>query len=179
MQRENRSRPLGTVEVFRRQREANRRLVILGVLCLLVPPIGLLCLWRSGYVSSLLKGIYSLATLLVMTLVLTLLRSGGEAPGVSPTPYVPTLVGYSAVAPAVTAAPVQSQTTITYDEPEDEGVVVVPPAATVYAADGIDGYYHAAPDSDGRETGRALTLSEAQAEGLTPCPDCYPDSDSQ
>lgn len=175
MQKDNRRRTLGTIEALRRQKEAYRRLITLGILCLLVPPLGLLFLWRSRYISGALKSAYSLVTLLVMTLVLTLLRSGGESSGISPTPVVPTLVGYHAVTGTTTVSlPQVSRQTITYEQPGEEGVVVTPLAAYVYAADGIDRFYHASANSHDRENGRALTLAEAQAEGLAPCPVCYP-----
>lgn len=177
MQTDHNTPRRGTLDVLaglRLQREAGKRLAILGALCLLVPPLGLICVWRSRHARTPVRLVFSLLSLLMMVLVCSLIRPGEGVQGVQPAPVRPDRVGYVAAAPQPTAAPGDFSVTYSSDTPEDANGSLE--TVYVYAADGIDSYYHATADAEDMVNLRQLTYAQALREGLTPCPNCYPSS---
>ena len=92
--------------------------------------------------------------------------------GVQPTPVRATQVGYLAAAPQATVQPSDFNVNYSSDTPEDANGSLE--TAYVYAADGVDSYYHATADAENMVNLRQLTVAQALREGLTPCPNCYP-----
>lgn len=175
MQTERNPHRRGTLEMLsglRVQREAGKRLAILAGLCLIVPPVGLICLWRSRHTSAPVRLALSALSLLMMVLVMSLLRPSEQVQGVLPTPARATQVGYLAAVPQATQQPSDFTVSYSSDTPEDANGSLQ--TVFVYAADGIDTYYHATADADNMVNLRQLTYAQAVREGLTPCPNCYP-----
>lgn len=178
MQTERTHSKRGTLDILaglRVQREAGKRLAILAVLCLLLPPVGLICLWRSRHTNMPVRLGLSLASVLMMVLVMSLVRPHAGVEGVVPTPVRAERVGYLAAVPEATAQP-QDYNVTYYSTDTTEGTDVSLETAYVYAADGIDSYYHATADAENMVNLRQLTYAQALREGLTPCPNCYPAS---
>lgn len=179
MQTEHIHSKRGTLDILaglRMQREAGKRLAILAVLCLLLPPVGLICLWRSRHTRTPVRLALSLEALLMMVLVLSLVRPHAGVSGVTPTPVRADRVGYLAAVPQQTAQPDDFNVTYYSSETPDDANVSLE-TAYVYAADGIDSYYHATADAENMVNLRQLTYAQALREGLTPCPNCYPASE--
>lgn len=154
-------------------------LILLGALCIILPPIGVLFTWRAKKMELTLRGIFSAAALASCTLIFFLLmRPGSTAPDIRPTPATPQTVGYNA-APVVPATQVPAQ---------PEAVVPAAPGATdapviqesgeltddtiVYAVTNNAASYHLFEICDQQENRRALTLRDALNEGLKPCEKC-------
>lgn len=175
MQTERNPHKGGTLEMLsglRTQREAGKRLAILAGLCLILPPVGLVCLWRSRHTGTPVRLALSALSLLMMVLMLSLIRPREQVTGVQPTPVRATQVGYLAAVPEATAQPSDFTVDYSSDTPEDANGSLE--TAYVYAADGIDSYYHATADAENMVNLRQLTVAQALREGLTPCPNCYP-----
>lgn len=179
MQTEHIHSKRGTLDILaglRLQREAGKRLAILAVLCLLLPLVGLICLWRSRHTRTPVRLALSLEALLMMVLVLSLVRPHAGVSGVTPTPVRADRVGYLAAVPQQAAQPDDFNVTYYSSETPDDANVSLE-TAYVYAADGIDSYYHATADAENMVNLRQLTYAQALREGLTPCPNCYPASE--
>ena len=175
MQTERNPHKGGTLEMLsglRTQREAGKRLAILAGLCLILPPVGLVCLLRSRHTGMPVRLALSTMSLLMMVLMLSLIRPREQVTGVQPTPVRATQVGYLAAAPQATVQPSDFNVNYSSDTPEDANGSLE--TAYVYAADVVDSYYHATADAENMVNLRQLTVAQALREGLTPCPNCYP-----
>ena len=180
----------------RASQERNQRLekrlslVLFGALCLFVPPIGLIALWRSGKIGTPSRFLFSAAALASMTFIFSMtVRAGSGTAGILPVPQTPRQVGYNSavVMPAATTVPVVIDTgaengglTISYAPNdsgfgEDGGELPIEPVVQipiVYAVTNNATYYHYQQMCDMQNNSRALTLVEAVAEGLLPCEKC-------
>ena len=175
MQTQNNAHRRGTLDMLsglRVQREAGKRLAILAGLCLILPPVGLVCLWRSRHTGTPVRVALSVMSLLMMVLTMSLIRPREQTQGILPTPVRAAQVGYLAVVPQTTAQPSDFTVNYSSETPEDANGNLE--TAYVYAADGIDSYYHATADAENMVNLRQLTVAQALREGLTPCPNCYP-----
>ena len=71
MQTQNNAHRRGTLDMLsglRVQREAGKRLAILAGLCLVLPPVGLVCLWRSRHTGTPVRVALSVMSLLMVVL---------------------------------------------------------------------------------------------------------------
>ena len=165
MQTERNPHKGGTLEMLsglRTQREAGKRLAILAGLCLILPPVGLVCLWRSRHTGMPVRLALSTMSLLMMVLMLSLIRPREQVTGVQPTPVRATQVGYLAAAPQATVQPSDFNVNYSSDTPEDAN-------GSLETA-----YVYATADAENMVNLRQLTVAQALREGLTPCPNCYP-----
>ena len=166
------------------KRNDNRStLILLGVLCIIVPPVGILLTWRAQNLEIPVRGIFSAAGLAATTLLFFLLMKPTAAvSSVSPVPATPQLIGYGAAAteePApVVPAPVQPAAAVPAAPSGTDA-----PAATqelgeltddtvVYAVTNNASSYHLYQICDSQENHRGMMLWEALAEGLEPCEKC-------
>lgn len=171
----------GSAASFRRK-DNQSTLVVLILLCLLVPPLGILMTWRARHVAMPVRLGLSAGGMLCTTLIFFfLMRPTDTESLIRPIPATPQLVGYGAVQePLPTAAGVPAQ-------PGD--VVPAAPQATenptayqeggeltddtiVYAVTNNATSYHLYELCDLQENRRPLTLREALNEGLSPCEKC-------
>ncbi len=159
--------------------------VIAMIFCVILPPVGLIMLWRMGMFKPAGRLLFSGVAFVSMIVMFSLLR-GGAAPlpsTVAPVPNIPPLRTVSPskvqyVDKVITEAK-ETPTPVPYGE-EVEYAVYVTPAPTedvgsmiVYAV--FDGakFYHA-DSMCGQTNRRTLTVAEATAEGLSPCSRCNP-----
>lgn len=165
-------------------KRADNRLtfIILAVLCLLLPPVGILLTWRAQNINLRTRAGFSAAGFLATILIFFLLMKPSAAvSSITPVPATPETVGYGASA-VVTAPPAQAPA-----QPADAAPAAPsatePPSATqepgamnddtvVYAVTNNASSYHLYPICDTQENRRALTLREALNEGLQPCEKC-------
>jgi len=161
------------------------------VLCLLVPPLGLMMLWRKGVFK--FRGrvlLTALATVEMMLLAVWMTPPTAQET-ILPIPGVPSRVTPAPESSVLTA--LSNMDEILRQEQEANGVSATqgPSAAElleqeesqrqeimstiVYCVyDNAVRYYHAAPVCGNQSNRRALTVQEAMSEGLGACPDCNP-----
>lgn len=159
-------------------------LILLGVLCLLIPPVGVLLVWRAEHVDVPVRAVFSAAGLAATTLIFFLLmRPSSAVSTISPTPATPQLIGYGAAATeipvaatavpaqgAAPAAPAQSSATDMPQATQEPGALT--DDTIVYAVTNNASSYHLYQICGTQENHRALTLREALNEGLAPCENC-------
>jgi len=169
---------------------------VMAALSVLVPPAGLLAVWRSRRLIAPVRIGLSMVALMSMTLIFWLwMRSGRADVGIRPVPVVPEYAGYDPMAVVATAAPVEvynsvpeteSVFTVTYgdgtvDDLNGGGSLPIDPASyvtIVYAVTNNATKYHSLPVCDYQTNSRILTLDEAIAEGLQPCEKCVLNPDA-
>lgn len=159
--------------------------VIAMILCVVLPPVGLVMLWRMGMFKPAGRLLFSTVALISLVVMFSLLRSGATPmpSTIAPVPNIPALRTVSPskvkyVDKVITEAK-ETPTPVPYDE-EIEYAVYVTPAPTqdvgsimVYAVFDKPVYYHA-DSMCGQTNRRTLTVAEAVSEGLLPCGRCNP-----
>ena len=172
--------------------EGKRRTALKIALCLLLPPIGLLWIWRTR--SFALRGRVLVSALSCAALLLFCLPlfKPSSVPTVLPQPAAPVAATRAPQEDTVTAlsnieellmqqeaaeaaalgdgetAPAQPQLT-------DEQIY----NTTVYSVFTNAVNYHTGPTCEGQQNGRTLTVRQAIEDfGLTPCPNCNPPAPS-
>lgn len=157
-------------------------LIILAVLCLLLPPVGILLAWRAQHVDLRVRAGFSAAGFAATTLIFFLLMKPSAAvSSITPVPATPKTVGYGTAA-MVTEPPVQAPAQPADAAPAVPSATETPAASqepgalnddtVVYAVTNNASSYHLYPICDTQENRRALTLREALNEGLQPCEKC-------
>ena len=162
-----------------------RPVLLLGILCLLLPPVGLVMLWRARRLTINIRAIFSGIAFASMTLIFFLLMQPAEIPSdIRPMPATPAITGYGSasqnpsffeegsIAPAqpdavpapVGGTPAQPTIAQVSDQLTNESIV--------FAVTNNASSYHLYEICDFQENRRALTLSQALSEGLTPCEKC-------
>ena len=182
---------LETNRVQEARRDRQTATGLMALLSVLVPPAGLLAVWRSKRITAPVRIALSMVALVSMTFILWVwLRSGQTSTGILPTPIVPRYAGYNAAAAVATPEPVvvydtlpvetESVFTVTYGdgtvENLNEGTTMpVDPASyvtIVYAVTNNATKYHSQQVCDYVTNARVPTLDDAIAEGLQPCEKC-------
>lgn len=167
-------------------RENARRTLIIYLLCAVLPPLGLLILWRSRHSTNAMRAAASLLAVCVMTLLLLLCMDSAPDSGVRPTPVTPSGIGYgsvalpssaAAVAPAPVEAVAPAEGSVSVSQ-EDVSVPVETDAPVeggqfVYTVSNNPSVYHASEVCDGQVNRRQIALETAINEGLTPCSKCF------
>ena len=164
-------------------RASRKRTALKIALCLLLPPVGLLWIWRTGSFAlrgRILTSVLACASLCLMCLPLF---QPGNAPTTLPQPVAPV---------AATRAPEDDTTTalenieelLAQQEAEASGQTqeTQQPQLTdeqiyntiVYSVFNNAENYHTGPTCEGQENGRRLTVRQALDLSLTPCPNCNP-----
>ncbi len=172
-------------------------LLLIAALCVLLPPLGLIILWRSSRIAQPMRLLMSLAATASMTLIFSLSMANGVPAdyGIRPIPVVPTTAGYgassdaalqtsagyedSSVAPAQPDGSVPAQPDgqaeagidLFADPISDEGGEL-DTETTVFAVTNNATSYHLYEICDTQTNNRVLTLQQALDEGLTPCEKC-------
>ena len=162
-----------------------KRTALKVALCLLLPPVGLLWIWRTR--SFALRGrilTSALACASLCLMCLPLFQPAG-APTVLPQPVAPV---------AATRAPKEDTATalgnieelLAQQEAGDTQTAPAQPQLTdeqiyntiVYSVFNNAENYHVGPTCEGQENGRRLTVRQALDLSLTPCPICNPPAPS-
>ena len=142
--------------------EDNRKPVLMmGALCLLLPPVGALLIWRSKRGNTVMRLSFSALAVASMTLIFSLTMMGQRAASRvdRPVPVTPVQAGYGAyVAPA---APGQSQSAVgggsAAPAPPSGGATVQTVSQDEADLLGVGGQENTGEDV-GEDTGEAMTL---------------------
>ncbi len=196
--RNNRARPAQAPKVAagrsRYAPEVNDRqsVLLLTALCVLLPPVGVALLWHAKKITLPIRAGLSGAGFLSMLLIFFLImRPGSQTQEILPSASIPQYVGYGQVAAVQEpVAPVQPVQPIQSEVPAMPDAAPAIPQETAPAATGTPGgltentvvfavtnnasNYHLNQICDTQTNNRALTVSEALNEGLTPCEKCIP-----
>lgn len=169
------------------EEDAQQPAIVFGILCLLLPPIGMLCAWRSRRMTFPLRLILSGVGFVSMTLIFFLLMRPSEAvSAIRPTPVIPQTAGYGAMSaqdyiaygqypsdqPVIPAQPDAVMPSTSYSEPLIQDSGTLNEYSTVYAVTNNASSYHLYEICDFQQNNRALTLRDALNEGLQPCSKC-------
>ena len=171
------------------RRKASGRGVFAIVLTLLIPPLGLMFLWRNGVYRTRGRMLLTFLATVEMAVILVLLR-----PRAAVRPVAPAVVPAELYTPAppsdVKTALSNMNDLLQLEQSESDGggqqvirisqeeqqaaqeEVLNTVVYTVPSSKAL--YYHATPDCNGQNNSRVMTVREATAAGLGPCPDCDP-----
>ena len=169
-----------------RSRRSNRALGGL-LLTLLLPPVGIVYLWRKGVFRTRGRVLVSALATAEMLLIATLLIPASTLQSEDPLPvnaerYTPApdseaLNALSNMDELLRAqqGPVAGSTVAPIDQEAERAAQQEVLATVVYAVyDSGARYYHSQTVCGNQSNLRSLTVQEALAEGLGPCPDCNP-----
>ena len=161
-------------------------LIVLAALCLFVPPVGILLVWRAQHMDIPTRAIFSAAGFAATTLIFFLLmRPSAVVSNIVPTPATPQMIGYGAaateapapvvpVAPAPGTAPAAPSAPSAPETPDtalqESGELT--DDTIVYAVTNNASSYHLSQICGAQENHRSLTLRDALNEGLAPCQQC-------
>ncbi len=179
----------------RRQRLRISRGGFAAILCLLIPPIGILLLWRMGMFKIRGRVLITALSTLLMSGVILLLLPGSTLQTESPLPGVPSRATPAPEGEVKTALSnieellyqkqleevidsggseadlLSDQEALAREKAEQEAIL----NTIVYAYNGSGArYYHANVVCGNQSNGRKLTVAQAMEEHLGPCPDCNP-----
>ena len=173
------------------KRDARPPRALVGILLsLLLPPLGLVYLWRLGVFRVRGRMLITAIATAEMMAVAILLTPRATPETISPVPGEPARVTAAPQGEALTAlsnieqilraqetvAPEATASTSIVDQldasnPENAAIL----KTVVYAVYGSGAeYYHAGPVCGDQQNNRQLTVAEAMAELLGACPDCNP-----
>lgn len=168
------------------EEDAQKPALIFGTLCLLLPPVGIVCAWRSRRMTFPLRLILSGVGFAAMTLIFFLMMRPAEVVStIRPTPVVPMTAGYGTMSaneytaaqqnvsdqPFIPAQPDAVSPSSSYTEPLIQSSELND-YSIVYAVTNNASSYHIYEMCDFQQNNRALTLREALNEGLQPCSKC-------
>ena len=162
------------------------QLFALAALCLLLPPVGILLVWRMEKTEMSVRAALSAVGLLSCIFIfMLLLRPKAVVSTIQPVPETPLQAGFGSAAsaqyaevpiPEATNIPAQPEVVITLSTADPSLVQQEPDVLTddsiVYAVTNNASSYHLYEICDQQENHRALTLRDALNEGLAPCEKC-------
>jgi len=182
------------MDVPAEQKKQNRALPAL-LITLLLPPLGILLMWRKGIFRMRGRAIVTLLATIEMALIIGLMMPETEIMQVYPVPQPPVAVTQAPNDTVVTAlsnidqllAQQQAQMGANMPDateaPTDEEISEAAQKAaeqqailnsTVYSVYNNARFYHAVPECEGQTNRRQLTVQQAMSEGLGVCPKCNP-----
>ena len=162
------------------------------ILTLLVPPLGLMYLWRVGVFRMRGRMIITTIATLETALIFFLIMPGQQLSSDAPTPVTPVAATLAPDDGVVTA--LENIDTVLAEqqaaEAAEAGVATAEPTTdpaveaaeqeailntTVYSVYGSGAkYYHSQEVCGTQSNRRSLTVREAMNEGMAPCPNCDP-----
>lgn len=179
-------------------RPKQNRAVFGLILCLLVPPLGLVFLWRMGVFRPRGRMLLTALATVEMAVIALLLMPRAELDLASPVPAVPARVTPAPDSEVLTA--LSNMDELLYQQQiqdaQNSGTQIEEPNAEaerqarieakqeeinntiVYAVNSGAKYYHAVQVCGNQSNRRSLTVREAILEGLGACSDCNPPSPS-
>lgn len=173
-----------------RKSGGGRRTALKVVLCVLLPPVGLVWIWRTASFATrgrVLASVLAFASMLVMCLPLF---PGRQATPVTPQAAAPVAATHAPEEDVVTALSNIEEVLLQQEAAEaaQRGEATPSPEPTeepamtneeiydtiVYSVYNNAVYYHATSMCNGQENRRQLTVRQAQSLGLGACPNCNP-----
>lgn len=182
------------MDVPSEQKKKNRALPAL-LLTLILPPLGILLMWRKGIFRMRGRALVTLLATIEMALVFTALSPKAELTQVKPVPQAPVAVTAAPDDTVVTAlsnidqllaqqqaqmqaGSAQATKTPTQQEVDEAAEKAAQQQAIlntiVYSVYNNARYYHASEECEGQTNRRQLTVQQAMSEGLGVCPKCNP-----
>lgn len=182
------------MDVPSEQKKKNRALPAL-LLTLILPPLGILLMWRKGIFRMRGRALVTLLATIEMALVFTALSPKAELTQVKPVPQAPVAVTAAPDDTVVTAlsnidqllaqqqaqmqaGSAQATETPTQQEVDEAAEKAAQQQAIlntiVYSVYNNARYYHASEECEGQTNRRQLTVQQAMSEGLGVCPKCNP-----
>lgn len=171
-------------------RSGKRRALAVVALSILLPPVGLIYMWRTGIFTVRGRVLLSALSALCLSLMCTpLMPKASPLDVTAPIPVVPAAVTQAPENDVVTAlsnieellaaqqaaavgegepAPAQDPEATT--GPSEEEIL----STIVYSVRSGAKYYHTGPTCGTQKNARELTVEQALAEQLAACPDCNP-----
>lgn len=162
---------------------------IFGILlCLILPPVGLMFLWRKGVFQTRGRILVTALATIEMAIVISLMMpvatisTATPIPGstvrFTPAPQNDVLTALSNIDQLLREQEIDETTGLTIDpeaqaqaQAEQQAIL----ATTVYAVYDSDArYYHSVTVCGNQSNLRSLTVQEAIGDGLMACPDCNP-----
>ena len=157
---------------------------LLAALCVILPPVGVMLLWRAEKVSLPVRiGFSALGFVAMLLIFCWFMRPADISMDILPTPATPQYAGYGRsgsvqypampMATEITAPPsAPSAPDMSYEQPEVSDPQELTDESIVYAVTNNASSFHLYEICDFQENRRALTLREALNEGLVPCEKC-------
>ena len=194
MKDRNNSAYTPNMDVPTEQKKSNRALPAL-LLTLILPPLGILLMWRRGIFRMRGRALVTLLATVEMAIIFGAMMPETELMQVKPVPQVPVAVTPAPNDSVITALSnidqllAQQQAQMQGNEPaatqaptEDEIAAAAEQAAQqqairntiVYSVYNNALYYHAVESCEGQTNRRQLTVEQAMSEGLGVCPKCNP-----
>ncbi|MBQ3575284.1 MAG: hypothetical protein IJA26_06420 [Clostridia bacterium] len=182
------------MDVPTEQKKQNRALPAI-LLTIILPPLGILLMWRKGIFRMRGRAVITLLATIEMAIIFAAMSPEKELVQIQPVPQVPVAVTQAPNDTVVTAlsnidqllaqqqAQMQGNMPAATEAPTDEEVAEAAEQAArqqaidntiVYSVYNNARYYHAAPDCEGQTNRRQLTVQQAKSEGLGVCPKCNP-----
>lgn len=150
--------------------DAAGKTILQIVLLIVLPPVGLLWLWRRTSYPRRGQFILSILALCSMTVMFTLYFNASVPDPIAPVPQAANVLSASEPTPEPTPEPPPTTQQPTPEpDPTQE-----PEPVYVYAVRTNATQYHAGKKCEKQSNRRKLLLEDALAEGLEPCPKCNP-----
>ena len=161
---------------------SQKRTALKVALCLLLPPVGLLWIWRTRSFAlrgRLLTSALACASLCLMCLPLF---EPASAPTVLPQPVAPVAATHAPLEDTTTALSNIDELLAAGENGSSGDMAPAQPQLTdeqiyntmVYSVFNNAVNYHVGPTCEGQQNGRSLTVRQALDLSLTPCPVCNP-----
>ena len=182
------------MDVPAEQKKTNRALPAL-ILSFLLPPLGILLMWRRGIFRMRGRAIVTLLATIEMALIFGALMPEAELMQVYPVPQPPVAVTQApsdsvvnalsnidqllaqqqeqmgAFAPETTEAPTDEEISEAAQKAAEQQAIL---NTVVYSVYNNARFYHAVPECEGQTNRRQLSVQQAMSEGLGVCPKCNP-----
>lgn len=160
------------------------------LLCLLLPPLGLMFLWRMGVFRTRGRMLITVLATVEMSVIAVLLMPKATVDAAVPVPGTPERVTPAPSSEVLTALSNMDEIIRAQQEQNNGGVTQGPSLleqleqeeaereailnTIVYSVYDGARYYHAVTVCGNQSNRRELTVREAMSEGLGACPDCNP-----
>lgn len=177
------------------ERKKKNRAVPALLLTLVLPPLGILLMWRKGIFRMRGRALVTLLATIEMSIIFAAAMPQSKLAQVAPIPQTPAAVTVAPDDTVVNALSnidqllAQQQAAQGADMPEatdaptDEEIAAAAQQAArqqevlntiVYSVYNNARYYHASEECEGQTNRRQLTVEQAMSEGLGVCPKCNP-----
>ena len=170
-------------------RDGKGRTALKIALCLLLPPVGLVWIWRTGSFALRGRVLTSVLSFAVMVAMCLPLFEPAQIATVSPQAVAPVAATHAPEEDVLTALSNIEEILLQQEAEAAAALGITPtpevteaPVLTneeiydtiVYSVYNNAQYYHVGPTCEGQENRRQLTIRQARSLGLGACPNCNP-----
>ena len=182
------------MDVPAEQKKQNRTLPAL-LLTLILPPVGILLMWRKGIFRMRGRAIITMLATIEMAIIIGAMMPEAELEQIKPVPQPPVAVTQAprdtvvnalsnidmllaqqqaqmgANMPEATEAPTDEEISEAAQKAAEQEAIL---NSVVYSVYNNARFYHAVTECEGQTNRRQLTVQQAMSEGLGVCPKCNP-----